>query len=424
EGAKLIGDNGEILYHPGKALSHAVLSGLSAEIARGDALGGAVGALAAELAAISLGENTVKTEEWDRTAETQARISRVLGGIAGAVFTGKPAGVYSGATAAEITFRYNYLAHHQAALRDKELAAESDVLKRGLIHIKWGLISQNQDGAALAGYVAGVPAELYDTVAGILGAAVNYKETLQALRNLINSDNILNTVYQAEKADLITRLDTLQHEYERAGVNGAFNAGVEAGKLTTKVIGMLAVVKGGASAVTNLSKFSRLKNVEGIVTIKNIYRLEKNGSKTPMSWTEGNYRQGYPFEDFVGKELKLPESARLPYGSETFDYFNRATGQAISVKTLNTTTVSRLQNPGQISSQLNGYINDMTKFERTTQGADELRITNNMIQQKTIHLAVPEKTTPAQWAEINKSISYATDKNIDIKVTVVRGDAP
>ncbi|MDE1497311.1 DUF637 domain-containing protein, partial [Xenorhabdus bovienii] len=30
EGAKLIGDNGEILYHPGKALSHAVLSGLSA----------------------------------------------------------------------------------------------------------------------------------------------------------------------------------------------------------------------------------------------------------------------------------------------------------------------------------------------------------------------------------------------------------
>ncbi|WP_338885519.1 hypothetical protein [Xenorhabdus sp. TH1] len=127
----------------------------------------------------------------------------------------------------------------------------------------------------------------------------------------------------------------------------------------------------------------------------------------------------------MGKELlKWPESARLPYGSETFDYFNRATGQAISVKTLNTTTTSRLQKPEQISRQLNGYINEMAKFERTTKGADELRITNNMIQQKTMYLSVPDRTTSTQWAEINKSISYAVDKNIDIKVTVVRGDVP
>ncbi|PHM72340.1 ShlA/HecA/FhaA exofamily protein [Xenorhabdus sp. KJ12.1] len=424
-GAGLIGDNGQILTHTGKAVSHAVLSGLVAEITGGDAKGAAAGALAAELAAISLGENTIKAEEWGRAANTQAQIARVLGGVAGAVFTGEAGGVYSGATAAENTFRYNYLAHHQKALRDKELAAESDALKKGLIHIKWGLTSANQDGAALAGFVAGVPVELYDTAVAIVGAAVNYQETLQALKHLISSDSILNTVYQAEKADIIKRLDLIERDYEKAGVDGAFNAGVEAGKLTTKVIGYLAVAKGGASVVGNVgSKFKGLKNTQGIVDIRNVVRLEKDGSKTAMSWTEGNYRQGYPFEDFVGKELKLPESARLPYGSETFDYFNRATGQAISVKTLNTTTVSRLQNPSQISNQLNGYINEVAKFERTTKGADELRITNNMIQQKTIHLAVPEKTTPTQWAEINKSISYAADNNIDIKVTVVRGDVP
>lgn len=35
------------------------------------------------------------------------------GAAAGAVFTGKVNGVYSGANAAEATFRYNYLSHKQ-----------------------------------------------------------------------------------------------------------------------------------------------------------------------------------------------------------------------------------------------------------------------------------------------------------------------
>ncbi|MBI6548647.1 DUF637 domain-containing protein [Xenorhabdus lircayensis] len=426
KGASLIGENGKILGHPGKILSHAVVAGISAEIAGGDAKGAAVGSLAAELAAISLGDNMIKAEEWGRVAETQARISRVLGGFTGAVFTGEAGGVYSGATAAETTFRYNYLAHHQKELRDKELAAESNSLKRGLIHIKWGLTSTHQDGVALAGFVSGVPAELYDTVLGIVGAAVNYKETLQALRNLINSDSMLNTVYQAEKADIVKRLDTIQRDYDRAGIGGAYNAGLETGKLTTKVIGYLAVVKGSAGATTNtfksLSKFSGLKNAEGMVNIKNVYRLEKDGSKTPMAWKEGNYKQGYPFEDFVGKELKLPESSRLPYGTEVFDYYTKSTGQAISVKTLDTATNARIQNPKQISSQLNSYINDIDGFSGSLKGKDVL--TPDMIKQKTLHLAVPEKTTPSQWAEINQSISYAAEKKIDVKVTVVRGETP
>ncbi|WP_340614130.1 hypothetical protein [Xenorhabdus thailandensis] len=141
--------------------------------------------------------------------------------------------------------------------------------------------------------------------------------------------------------------------------------------------------------------------------------------------TEGNYKQGYPYEDSVGKELlKWPESTRLPYGSETFDYFNSSTGQAISIKTLNTMTKSRIENPKQISNQLNGYINDMDRFKNTIKGKGEFILTNDMIKQKTMYLAIPEKTTSTQWAEINKSISYAVDKNIDIKVTVVRGDVP
>ncbi len=47
EGANLIGKNGQILGLPGKAISHAAVSALAAEIGGGNAKGAAVGALAA-----------------------------------------------------------------------------------------------------------------------------------------------------------------------------------------------------------------------------------------------------------------------------------------------------------------------------------------------------------------------------------------
>nr|WED67561.1 DUF637 domain-containing protein [Pectobacterium colocasium] len=56
EGAFLIGENGAVLEAPGKMLSHAVVAGVAAEIGGGNVKGAAAGALAAELAAITLGE--------------------------------------------------------------------------------------------------------------------------------------------------------------------------------------------------------------------------------------------------------------------------------------------------------------------------------------------------------------------------------
>ena len=45
-----------------------------------------------------------------------------------------------------------------------------------------------------------------------------------------------------------------------------------------------------------------------------------------------------------------------------------------------------------------------------------------MIQTTALHIAVPKTTTPMQWLEINKSISYAAERNINVKVTVVVGE--
>lgn len=133
EGAGLIGDNGEILGLPGKALSHAVVSGISAEIGRGDGKGAAAGALAAELAAITLGEIFVEPATRDNQLQSAGRI---IGAISGAAVTNSSDGANSGANAAENVLRYNFLMHDEPARMAKKLAdckgnggCEADVRK-------------------------------------------------------------------------------------------------------------------------------------------------------------------------------------------------------------------------------------------------------------------------------------------------------
>ncbi len=119
EGAGLIGDNGEVLGLPGKALSHAVVAGISAEIGRGDGKGAAAGALAAELAAITLGEVFVEPATRDNQIQSAGRI---IGAITGAAVTNSSGGANSGASAAENVLRYNFLMHDEPARMAKKMA--------------------------------------------------------------------------------------------------------------------------------------------------------------------------------------------------------------------------------------------------------------------------------------------------------------
>ncbi|MGV2934372.1 DUF637 domain-containing protein [Providencia sp. AGC89] len=121
EGAKLIGDKGDILGHSGKLLGHSVVSGISAEIAGGNARGAIVGSLAIQLAGITLNNNLINEKEWQKDSEKYAQLSRVLGGFAGAIFTGNAGGVYSGADSAESTFRFNHLLHELAMDFDAQM---------------------------------------------------------------------------------------------------------------------------------------------------------------------------------------------------------------------------------------------------------------------------------------------------------------
>jgi filamentous hemagglutinin len=119
EGANLIGDNGQVLDIPGRAVSHAVLAGVAAEIGRGDGKGAAAGALAAELAGVIINDNLVRSEGWQ---ERQAQISRVAGAFAGAIVTAKAAGATSGANAGEFVERFNRQLHQEELNAIKALA--------------------------------------------------------------------------------------------------------------------------------------------------------------------------------------------------------------------------------------------------------------------------------------------------------------
>uniref|UniRef100_UPI0036DB3D88 DUF637 domain-containing protein n=1 Tax=Photorhabdus sp. RM322S TaxID=3342825 RepID=UPI0036DB3D88 len=419
EGARLIGDNGEVLGVPGKTLSHAVVAGISAEIGRGNAKGAMAGALAAELAGIMMGDNIIKAEEWQRTSERQAQIARAFGGFAGAVFTGKADGAYSGASGAENTFRYNYLAHHQQQLMEKELAAESNYLKKAQIFAKWGLISNTQDGSLAAGFISGIPSELYDSVMAIVGAVSNPSEVIEALKTLLIQEDMPGFIWQATKEGYLKQLDIVKAEYEKAGPEGAYNAGLEAGKIVTEIASMaaggLGAVKGSTSGAAKLSKVIS-KDPHPTVDIRHVYRVEKDGSKTQMTWGEGNYKQGYPFEDFVATQM--PKGTRLPEGFKTFDFYDQKTGIATSVKTLDTGTAARIKDPKQLYTSIKGNIDATVNF--TEARLDKKVINAGMISQREVRIAVPKATTVDQWEQINRAISYGAEKNINVKITVVK----
>lgn len=124
EGANLIGDNGRVLGTSGKALSHALVAGVAAEIGGGDSKGAAAGALAAELAGVVMGENFIGSQHWQ---EQQAQLSRVAGALAGALASGKAEGAYSGAGAAEVVERFNRQLHLEEIKAINELAQGNNI---------------------------------------------------------------------------------------------------------------------------------------------------------------------------------------------------------------------------------------------------------------------------------------------------------
>lgn len=115
---------------------------------------------------------------------------------------------------------------------------------------------------------------------------------------------------------------------------------------------------------------------------------------------------------------QLPPASRLPENFKTFDFFDEKSRVATSVKTLDTNTRSRIENPGRIYTKLKGDIDSTLTFK-------EYELKGKVVYAKNITkweviVAVPKVTTTQQWEQINKAIVYGTDKGVNVKITVVK----
>lgn len=135
-----------------------------------------------------------------------------------------------------------------------------------------------------------------------------------------------------------------------------------------------------------------------------------------VEWGAGNKKQGDPYENYL--ERVYGSENRLPAGARTFDYFDEASGLAVSVKTLDTLTPSRLTDAKKIYSTLKPYIDKVDQYSDVG-GGTGVPFGADDIVKKHIDLGVRKGTSAAQWAQIGKAIRYARERNITIIVRII-----
>jgi len=231
-------------------IAHAILGGAVAALQGNNAAAGAMGAAAGEVIARQLYPDVAKDKLTEEEKQTISALASISAGIAGGLTGDSALSAATGAQAGKNAVENNYLSQKQQVQKDKEIAECQTVACKAGAQAKWTAIDLGQDGSFAAGMIAGVPAGLYDAVDGIVKAGSNPTETLEAMKALFNSGDVLGTVSDVIKQSYIDRIDRMEAEYQKAGASGSFKAGVEGGKLVTDIAGLLTggagIVKGGA----------------------------------------------------------------------------------------------------------------------------------------------------------------------------------
>nr|WP_247717667.1 DUF637 domain-containing protein [Morganella morganii] len=419
EGAKLIGDHGEILTEPGKAITHAAVAAVRAELTNRSVRGAVTGALAASAAGIILGDSLDQTAQ---EHEQQAQLARMTGAVAGLIATGHINGLTTAADAAEIVERYNRQFHLQELKAIEELADGDNFKKERLLAAGCRLINCTVQESANS------PDKLrFDVL------MAKYPETYL-------EDNLL-TNYWVTKADdgiryypwsvapgkvqLFTYSETERHDDIDDFVRNQYAeyitdfTGLE--KATAEIIIdsiLMSSVNGRRGNPARMHKHIRKVSY---ADLNQIYTTDKKGNKIPMKWYQSGSsvnQQGMPFEHYIGTQL--PPGSKLPDGFKTFDYYDSKDKIAISVKTINTQTDSRLNKPDAIKYIINGHVNKMAQF--TDHIKEGTPLSTDDIKKRVLHIGLPEKTTSEQWKSINSAVKNANDKNIDIKITIIKGN--
>ncbi len=140
-----------------------------------------------------------------------------------------------------------------------------------------------------------------------------------------------------------------------------------------------------------------------------------DNSEIGIDWKGGIKDQGDPLEGYI--ERQNPDATELPPTSKTFDEFDITTGEAISAKTLNTLSVGYIKKPQIIYWRMKNYIDSAADYSDPRPDIDlDLRD----VLSKTIHLAIPEYTSPTQWRYLFAAIRYGRERGVRVIITRIR----
>ena len=123
-----------------------------------------------------------------------------------------------------------------------------------------------------------------------------------------------------------------------------------------------------------------------------------------------------PWEDYLQRTYGA--DARLPQNFKTFDFYDEFSGHAVSAKTLDTTTASRIAKPDQIYGTLKGYVDKISDFKNYQLGEQVLR--GDMISKRTLDLAIPGGSNEAALQQITRAVQYSESQGIEVLVKVAQ----
>ncbi len=151
-----------------------------------------------------------------------------------------------------------------------------------------------------------------------------------------------------------------------------------------------------------------IKEIEGLGGVA-------GNSESKIAWGKGIQDQDGGWAPYIAQQD--PDARLLTKGSTGFDLVNDGTGEAISAKTLDTLTVSRIKRPQQLLSKLKAYIHAAEDYRPRRDGD----LDPGKMRSKTIQLAIPQYTSPRQWRYLNLATGYAREHGISLVITRIRG---
>ncbi|MFJ5456156.1 hemagglutinin repeat-containing protein [Pectobacterium sp. CHL-2024] len=290
------------------AMAHAVVGAVVAQLSGQDAAAGAIGASSGELIARAImadqypgkTANDLTEEEKQSVSALSTLASGLVSGLAGNSTASAASGAQSGRNAVE----NNYLSNQQRSERDKEFdACKGNVSCQLQVGAKWDAISLGQDAAYGAGMLVGVPQGIYDSVESLSKSISDPAAAYDAIKQLITSDDIFSTMSDAVKQSYIDRINLMESEYQKAGASGAYNAGVEAGKLVSDLIGAVAGGVGVAKAGTALTEK---------IAAKVVGKAESAAANTAQNFANGFDIKQLPDANGKNHSTAVKGDAKIP----------------------------------------------------------------------------------------------------------------